>query len=161
MIVENCQNRNTDLSTAWIDAIKVFDSAPYSWIGKCLETFKIPLVLRNFFSHSIRMWKTILVLNTEENAVNAGYIIVKNGDFLCPILLYVDLICFSKLVNYALNHLLYMDNLKLFRKNDRQLQDLWNIVKQHSDDIQMDVGLDKRAKATFLSAKLLKARTLL
>ena len=53
-----------------------------------------------------------------------------------------------------------MDNLKLFAKNDQQLQGLLNIVKQFSYDIQMEFGLDKCAKAAFLCEKLLKAKNI-
>ena len=72
MILENCHNRNTNLSIAWIDYKKAFDSIPHSWIAKYLETFKISPVLRNFLSHSMGMWKTTLVLNTGENTLNGG-----------------------------------------------------------------------------------------
>ena len=53
-----------------------------------------------------------------------------------------------------------MDDLKLFAKNDQQLQGLLNIVKQFSDDIRMEFGLDKCAKATFFRGKLLKAKNI-
>ena len=36
-----------------------------------------------------------------------------------------------------------MDDLKLLVKNDQQLQGLLKIVKQFSDDIRMEFGLDK------------------
>ena len=57
VILENCHNHNTNLSIAWIVYKKAFDSVPHSWIEKCLETFKISPVLRNFLSHSMRMWE--------------------------------------------------------------------------------------------------------
>ena len=53
-----------------------------------------------------------------------------------------------------------MDDLKLFAKNDQQLQDLLNFVKQFSDDIRMEHELDKCAKATFFREKLLKAKNI-
>ena len=53
-----------------------------------------------------------------------------------------------------------MDDLKLFRKNDQQLQGLLNIVKQFSDDIRMAFGLDKCARAAFFRGKLLKAKNI-
>ena len=53
-----------------------------------------------------------------------------------------------------------MDDLKLFAKNDQQLQDLLNIVKQLSDNIRMEFGLDKCAKATSFRGKLLKAKNI-
>ena len=50
MIIENCHNCNTNLSIAWIDYKKVFDSVTHSWIKKCLETFKILPAMRNVLS---------------------------------------------------------------------------------------------------------------
>ena len=43
-----------------------------------------------------------------------------------------------------------MDDLKLFAKNDQQLQGILNIVKQFSDNIWMEFGLDKCTKVTFI-----------
>ena len=87
------------------------------------------------FSHSMHMWKTTLVLNTLENTMNVGNININSGifqgDSLSPILFCVTLIPLSKLLNNTgygykiyddiINHLFYMDDLKLFAKNDEQL----------------------------------------
>ena len=54
-----------------------------------------------------------------------------------------------------------MNNLKLFAKNERQLQGLLNIVKQFNDDIRMEFGLYKWAKATFFRGKLLQAKKII
>ena len=48
-----------------------------------------------------------------------------------------------------INHLFYVDDLKLHGINDSQLNGLINTVKKVSDDIQMEFGLDKCTKATF------------
>ena len=53
-----------------------------------------------------------------------------------------------------------MDDLKLFAKNDQQLQGLLKIVNQFSDDLRMEFGLDKCAKATCFRGKLLKAKNI-
>ena len=81
MIFENYNNRNTNLPIAWIDYKKAFDSVFHSWMEKCLETLKISPVLRNFLFHNMRMWKTALVLNTEENTLNAADININSGIF--------------------------------------------------------------------------------
>ena len=121
----------------------------------------------------MRVWKTTLVLNTLENILNAGDININSGifkgDSLSPILFCVTLIPLSKLLNNTgygykiydntINHL-FMDDLKLFAKNDQQLQGLLNIIKQFSDDIRMEVGLAKCPKATFSRGKLLKANNI-
>ena len=49
-----------------------------------------------------------------------------------------------------------MDDLKLYAKNDEQLEGLLKTVKMFSDDINMQFGLDKCAKAAFMRGKLAK-----
>ena len=73
MILENCHNRNTNLSITWIDYRKPFDSVPHLWTEKWVKTFKILPVLRSFLSHNMRTWKTTLVSKKGENTLNVGY----------------------------------------------------------------------------------------
>ena len=47
-----------------------------------------------------------------------------------------------------------MDDLKLYGKNDYELEGLLRTVKTFSDDIGMRFGQDKCAKATFIKGKL-------
>ena len=47
-----------------------------------------------------------------------------------------------------------MDDLKLFTKDDNDLEGLLKTVKKFSDDIGMSFGLDKCAEATFKRGKL-------
>ena len=53
-----------------------------------------------------------------------------------------------------------MDDLKDFAKIDQQFQDLLNIVKQFSNDIRMELGLDNCVKLTFFHGKLLKTKNI-
>ena len=65
-----------------------------------------------------------------------------------------------KIYDNKINHLFYMDDLKLFAKKDQEFQGLLNIVKQFSDDISMECKLDNCAKAIFFRGKLLKAKNI-
>ena len=47
-----------------------------------------------------------------------------------------------------------MDDLKLYARNDNELEGLLKTVKAFSDDIGMEFGLDKCAKASFKRGKL-------
>ena len=47
-----------------------------------------------------------------------------------------------------------MDDLKLFASNDNELEGLLKTMKAFSDDIGMEFGLRKCAKATFKKGKL-------
>ena len=53
-----------------------------------------------------------------------------------------------------ISNLFYMDDLKLCGKNDKELDGLLCTVKKFSDDIDMELGLDKCAKATFTRGRL-------
>ena len=45
-ILENSKKRKKNLSTAWIDYKKAFDSVHYSWILKCPQMYKIHPILQ-------------------------------------------------------------------------------------------------------------------
>ena len=47
--------------------------------------------------------------------------------------------------NHKLNHLLFMDDLKLYAKSERELDSIIQAVRIFSDDIGMVFGLDKCA----------------
>ena len=50
-----------------------------------------------------------------------------------------------------------MNDLKLYGKNDKELDGLLCTVKKFSDDIGMEFCLDKCAKATFFRGRLTSA----
>ena len=52
-----------------------------------------------------------------------------------------------------------MDDLKTYSKDDNQQTGLLTVVKKFSDDIRMEFGLEKCAKATFKRGKLTKTLT--
>ena len=52
----------------------------------------------------------------------------------------------------------YVDDLRLFGTSDNQLTGLINTVKNVSDDIKMEFGLDKCAKASFKRGKKVSAK---
>ena len=58
MILEDCQTKKKNLSTAWIDYKKAFDSVPHTGIIKCMEIYKICPVTVNFIAESMKCWKT-------------------------------------------------------------------------------------------------------
>ena len=53
-----------------------------------------------------------------------------------------------------------MDDLKLFAKNDHELEGLLQTAKKFNDDIGMEFGLEKCAKATFLKGRLEKSTSI-
>ena len=94
-ISENCKNRKKNLSTAWIDCKKAFDSVPHSWILKCLQMCKIHPVLITFIEESISQWKINVTLVHKEGVLETGPIRIKRGTFqgdsLSPLLFNMSL----------------------------------------------------------------------
>ena len=95
VILENCKKRKKNLSTAWIDYKKVFDSVPHSWILKCFQMYKIHTVLIAFIEGSVSQWKTNITLVHKEGVLETGPIRIKRGifqgDALSPLLFTMSL----------------------------------------------------------------------
>ena len=80
-ILESCKKRKKNLSTAWIDYKKAFDSVPYSWILKCLQIYKIHPVLVTFIEESMSQWKTNMTLVHKEGVLETCPTRIKRGIF--------------------------------------------------------------------------------
>ena len=94
-ILENCKKRKMNLSTAWMDYKKAFDSVPHSWILKCLQMYMIHPILIKFIEESMRQWKTNMIIVHKKGVLETGPIRIKRGifqgDSLSPLLFTMSL----------------------------------------------------------------------
>ena len=140
---------------------------PHTWIIKCLELYKVCPVAINFMKKCMKNWKTTLHLNHANGSLTSRLLIISinrgifQGDSLSPLLFCLALAPLSSLLSYGykiygqkVTHLFYMDDLKTCARDDEHQTGLCKIVKTFSDDIQIEFGLDKCAKATFKRARL-------
>lgn len=127
-----------------------------------------------FISKCMKLWNVDLNLQTPNGLLVIPDISIKTGiyqgDSLSPLLFCLALFPLSSLLNQSntgyqckkedlkVNHLLYVDDLKLLAKNDKELEKQLEIVKSFSDDIKMEFGLEKCAKTTFIKGKLSKSK---
>ena len=170
MILEDCTSKKKNLSTAWIDYQKAFDSVPHSWILKVMEIYKVSAIVTKFVQQSMTNWKTVMILNNNKDTISSRSINIKRGifqgDSLSPLLFCHPLAPLSYMLNNTkcgyeiyrkkVNHLFYVDDLELFARNDGQLERLLTTVKEFSNDIAMQFGLDKSAIVTFKREKLVR-----
>ena len=168
MILKNYKKRKRNLSCAWMDYKKAFNSFPHEFILRSLELFKVSPRVVAFLKHNLKNWKTQLILTHESGTLISDNINIKRGilqgDSLSLLLFCISLIPLSlelnslgygyKIRNERITHLFYMNDLKLYAKDDNELEGLLRIVKGFSDDIGMEFGLSKCAKATFKRGKL-------
>jgi hypothetical protein len=84
-----------NLSTAWIDYQKAFDSVPHSWIEKSTELLGVNNKSINFCKSSMEKWRTRLQLKTNKELLQSRLIKINRGiyqgDSLSPVLFCIAL----------------------------------------------------------------------
>ena len=145
-----------NLAICWIDYQKSYDLLPHSWILETMETTGMAKNVIELIRNSMRSWNTELEYLGEKIAevdIKRG---IFQGDSLSPLLFVTALVPLSILMREAVqgykfrqgrkvNHLLYMDDLKLYGKSKAELEALVNTVRIFTSDIQMKFGLQKCA----------------
>ena len=125
MIVKNCKRRLTSLGVAWIDYRKAYDMVPHSWIEKTMEMFGVAINMRRFISGNMKQWNTELMSGDQRLGnvkIRRG---IFQGDSLSPLLFVLAMIPLTLMLRKTkifyqlkrggekINHLLFMDGLKL------------------------------------------------
>ena len=139
------------MGVAWIDYRKAYDMVPHSWIEKSMEMFGVAINMRRFISGNMKQWNTELMSGDQRLGnvrIRRG---IFQGDSLSPLLFVLAMIpltlmlrktkifCQLKKGGEKINHLLFMDDLKLFAKNDEQIDSLVNSMRIFSDGIKWNL----------------------
>ena len=168
-ILEDCKRRQRNMSMAWIDYSKAFDSVPHSWIIKCLRLYKVDERIIEMMGDQMDRWKTNITLNHTKGKMKIENVKISRGifqgDSLSPLLFCLSINPLSVLLNMegvgynlektrsktpgrVISHLLFMDDLKVYANNETNLKKLMEVVKGFSNDIGMKFGLDKCSKCS-------------
>ena len=165
-ILKDCWKRRINLAMVWVDYRKAYDCIPHSWILACRDMIGIADNGRSFLEKSMKKWKLLSTSNGSdlcEVDVNRG---IFQGDSVLPLIFVICMIPLSLLLRkvkasyewgrkeFKLNHLLLMDDLKLFGKSDDQIDRLVQTVFTFSEDIGMKFGLKKCAMVILKKGKL-------
>ena len=68
-IYEDCRRRNKNLSIAWIDYQKAFDSVPHSWVEKSIALVGVNSKIVRFCKLSMEKRNTRLILKTKQEVM--------------------------------------------------------------------------------------------
>ena len=155
LVLQDSKRRRVNLAMAWIDYRKAYDMVPHSWIQECMGIYGIADNIRTFISTSMASWKTKLTAN----GTDLGDVRIRRGifqgDSLSPLLFVTCMIPLTHILkqckdgyefqgrNTKINHLLFMDDLKLYGKTERQIDSLVQTVQTFSSDICMEFGMKK------------------
>ena len=156
-VLRDAKRKKRHLSMAWIDYQKAYDMLPHSWILETLGLIKVAKNIESLLTKSMSKWRTVLTAGGEvlgEVNIKSG---IFQGDTLSPLLFVVAMIPLSLILRKEdmgyrwgehgrkINHLLFMDDLKLFGKDMEEVEKLCQTVHKFSQDIGMKFGLDKCA----------------
>ena len=134
-----------------------------------MEIFGMTENLRTFFQKSMQQWRLSLIANGEDlGEVNIKTEIFQGGS-LSPLLFVLGMVPSSLILRkanlfykrgkkkYKLNHLLFMDDLKLYAKSKEQTNMLVRTVYVFNTDISMGFGIKKCGILTIKKGKIVKS----
>ena len=144
----------------WLDYKKAFDSVPHSWLIKSLQLAKVPLAIVTAIDRLTKTWSTNAYLQTSEKTITTeereyrrG---ILQGDALSVILFILSVNPSSFLLSRveggfkitdtkSLNHIFFVDDLKLLARSLTKAKLLLDIITTFSKDIGMTFGQTKCA----------------
>ena len=168
-VIREVKSRKKNLAMAWIDYKKAYDMVPHSWIVECLDLFGVAENIRTLLVNSMEKWKVMLCagnLELGEVDIKRG---IFQGDSLSPLVFVLALIPLSLILRKAkaayefsrskeeINHLLFMDDLKLYSRSEKGLDSLVQTVRVFSEDIGMEFGIEKCAMLVMERGKIVKS----
>ena len=139
---------------SWIDYKNAYDMVPHLWIKEIVSITRVAGNIGKLKTNSMEKWGTLLTTNGEQ----LGKVIIKRvifqGDLFSPLLFVMAMIpltLISKKVEAGfqfsgnmekLNYLLLIDDIKLYGKDETELDRLVGMIKEYSDDIGIKFGLE-------------------
>lgn len=153
--------KSRNLSMAYIDYKKAFDSVPHSYLINLLEIYKIDPLIVGFMRYAMRGWRTTLFLTDGERVLKSRAVYIRRGifqgDSLSPLWFCLALNPLSRALNSTswgyqihygverqiVTHSFYMDDLKLYAASVDQLHQMLRLTEKISKDIRMEFGIDK------------------
>ena len=129
--------------------------------------YKIPNQIELFIEKTMRNWIVELTAGGQSLAevkIQRG---IFQKDALSPLLFVISMMPLNHILRKCtagyklsksqekINHLMYMDDIKLFAKNEKELEILLQSVRIYSQDIGMEFGMEKCAILVMKSGKRL------
>ena len=162
-VMEEISKHHRSAFCMWLDYRKAYDSISHEWLIKCLELAKVPPELVKSIDNLTKLWEVKISLRTQNETVETEKIKYSKGllqgDLLSVILFLLCLNPLSHLINQCsgykmgkpgkrdteITHLFFVDDLKLFAKNENDIKQQMSIITEFSKDIGMSFGEDKCA----------------
>jgi hypothetical protein len=162
VLTKEAIKKKRNLSTTYIDYKKAFDSVLHKFLTGILTVYKIDPKITELLKHAMRQWCTTLNVSDGIKTITTKTVNINRGIFqgdalstpwLCiclnPLCVTLDNSKYGykigtvKTGTYKLNHLLYMDDLKLYANSKKNSDNLLAITCNFSKSIAMELGPEK------------------
>ena len=168
MVNEEVRHRRKKLSVAWVDYRKAFDHVPHGWLLEVLDSIRAPTYLRCCVANLLPLWATQFKLGFGRNTVKVDLHYHRGlfqGDSLSPLLFCLSIVPLSHALRSIdgyksrsfggrVTHLLFMDDLKVYVRDERAMKKALSLVDRVSKAVRMELGLRKCAVANIIRGKL-------
>ena len=152
----------------WIDNVKDNYMIPQSWIIHYLKMYKISDEVIKLIEKTMETWRVELTAGGKtlaEVKIQRG---VLQGDAQLPLLFFIVMIPLNYILRKftagykitksqeKINHLMYLNDIKLFAKNEKKknkLETLIQAVRIYSQDIGIKYGIEKCTMQIMKSGK--------
>ena len=148
-----------DLKTSWIDVKKAFDSVEHTYLIECIERLNFPPWVAKFLRATIKRWQLEIKLENVtilEKKIERG---ILQGDSLSPLLFVLCMDPLSRKLNsafpkvaiktegdhYVMNHLLFIDDLKLFSESEEVLGKMMAETEMFFEVVGLEMNRAKSA----------------
>ena len=167
-VIREVRSRKKNLAMTWIDYKKAYDMVPHLWIKECLELFGVAENNKILLVNSMKKWRVMCAGKLELVEVD-----IKQHFFqrvsLSRLVFVLALIPLSLILRKAksayefsgskekINHLLFMDDLKLYSRSEKGLYSLIQAIHVFSEDIGMEFGIQECAMLVIEKGKIVKS----
>jgi hypothetical protein len=138
IVLEQVHKDNRNLYIAYSDCHKASDSVSHSWLIHVLKIYKIDPQIINSLQRLMKKWTTTLQVKVKNHRIMSDLIRIQRGiyqgDILSPLWFFLALNPLSYMLNRThydfgihssnqemqqLNHLFYMDDIKLYAATNK------------------------------------------
>ena len=139
---------------------------PHSWIKTCLDLFEVAENIKILLVNSMEKWRVMLCAGNGEVYIKQG---IFHGDSLSPLVFVLALIPVGLILRKAkavyefsgskekISNILFMDDLKLYSCNEKELNSLVQTIHIFSKGIGMEFGIKKCAMLVIGKGKIVKS----
>ena len=167
-LIKEVTSRNKNLAMTYTDCKKAYDLVPHSCIIEYLDLFGVAENIKSLLLNSMEEWKVMLC--SEKSGLDDAEIKqdICPGDSLSPLVFILVLIPLCLILRKAkaayelserkekINNLLFLDNLKVYGRNEKGFDSLVKTVCVFSEDMGMEVGIEMCAMLVMKKGKIVK-----